>query len=308
MNNERKGVLFAFAAYGIWGIFPLYWKLLEHVDSLEVLVSRVIWSFIFTTLFVLLIKQKKLIIEDLKSLWLNKKLFWTLLAASLVISCNWYLYIFAVTHDHVVDASLGYYINPLITVLFGMFFFNEKLSKFQLTSVFIAFAGVLVLTIEYGKIPWLALLIALSFACYGMLKKKISLDATRGLVIETLFTLPFALVYYIYLMSTNKMTFLHLDWHTDVFLILGGVVTAYPLILFAKGAKLLPQYLIGFMQYITPTTVLILGVVLYDEPFTRAEFISFGIIWLAILLFTMSTIIESKKHHQIINDTVNMKI
>lgn len=308
MNSERKGLLFAFAAYGIWGIFPLYWKLLEHVDSMEVLISRVIWSFIFTTLFILLIRQRKLIIEDLKTLWTNRKLFWSLLAASFVISCNWYLYIFAVTHDHVVDASLGYYINPLITVVFGMIFFNEKLSKIQLFSVFIAVAGVLVLTISYGSIPWLALLIALSFAVYGVLKKKITLDATRGLAIETLFTLPFALVYYIYLMSIHKMTFLHLDWQTDILLILGGVVTAYPLILFAKGAKLLPQYLIGFMQYLTPTIVLILGIALYNEPFSKAQFLSFGIIWVAILLFTASTIIESRKRHHISQDTVNMKI
>lgn len=308
MNIERKGILYAFTAYGIWGIFPLYWKLLQHVDSLEVLLSRVIWSFIFTTLFVLLIKQRKQLIEDLKSLWKNKKLFWSLLGASFVVSCNWYLYIFAVSHDHVVDASLGYYINPLITVLFGMFFFNEKLSKLQIFSVLIAFTGVLILTIQYGQIPWLALLIALSFAIYGVLKKKITLNATRGLAIETLFMLPFAIVYYIYLMSTNEMAFLHIDWQTDSLLILGGVVTAYPLVLFAKGAKLLPQYLIGFMQYMTPTIVLILGVALYNEPFTITEFISFGTIWIAIILFTMSTIVETKKRHHVAQDPVNMKI
>ena len=258
MNIDRKGILYAVGAYAIWGIFPLYWKLLAHVDSLEVLLSRVIWSFVFTLLFIVIIKQRKLLLEDLKSLWKNKKLFFSLIAASFVISCNWFLYIFAVNNNHVVDASLGYYINPLITVVFGMIFFKEKLSKMQICAVIVAFIGVLSLTVGYGEVPWLALLIALSFASYSALKKQISLNATRGLAIETLFMLPFALVYYIYIMSTNQMSFFHVDWKTDIILILGGIVTAFPLVLFAKGAKLLPQYVIGFIQYMTPTIVLIL--------------------------------------------------
>lgn len=308
MNDNQKGILYAFAAYGIWGIFPLYWKLLNHVDSLEVLVSRVIWSFVFTFIFILIIKQRHLLMEDLKSLWQNKKLFISLLAASFVISCNWFLYIYAVNNDHVVDASLGYYINPLITVVFGMIFFNERLSKLQLCSVLVAFVGVLFLTFGYGKIPWIALLIAFSFAIYSALKKKITLNATRGLVIETLFILPFGIGYYIYIMSTDKMSFLHFSWQTDIFLILGGVVTAYPLVLFAKGAKLLPQYVIGFIQYMTPTIVLILGVVLYHEPFTKTELVSFSFIWLAILLFTISTIWESRKRHILHQKTVNSEL
>ncbi|RUL52194.1 EamA family transporter RarD [Lysinibacillus antri] len=299
MQIDKKGILYAFAAYGIWGVFPLYWKLLVHVDSMEILLSRVIWSFVFTTIFILVIKQRKLLFEDVKTLWHNKKMFWSLLAASFVISCNWFLYIFAVNNDHLIEASLGYYINPLITVVFGMFFFKERLSKAQIFAVCVALLGVIVLSIGYGEIPWIALGIALSFAIYGALKKKIAINATRGLAIETLFILPFALVYYIYIMLTDNMSFLHIDWQTDLFLMLGGVVTAIPLVLFAKGAKLLPQYVIGFIQYFTPTTVLLLGILLYKEPFTKTDFMSFSIIWIAILLFTISTIFESRKQHNL---------
>ncbi|MFC7686916.1 EamA family transporter RarD [Ureibacillus sp. GCM10028918] len=307
MNIDRKGILYAVAAYGIWGVFPLYWKLLAHVNSLEVLVSRVIWSFVFTLLFIIVIKQRKLIIEDIKSLWKNKKLFLSLLAASFVISCNWFLYIYAVNNNHVVDASLGYYINPLITVVFGMIFFKEKLSKMQISAVVVAFIGVLSLSIGYGEVPWLALLIALSFASYSALKKQTVLNATRGLVIETMLMLPVAVVYYIYIMSTKKISFLHVNWQTDLVLVIGGIVTAIPLVLFAKGAKLLPQYIIGFIQYMTPTIVLILGIVLYHEPFTKTELISFMFIWLSILIFTFSTIFESRKRIQI-QETANADI
>lgn len=297
MTEENKGVLYALLAYVIWGAFPLYWKLLEHVDSLEILTNRVIWSFIFTTIFLLLLKQRKHLIEDLKSLWKNKKLFIALLSASLVITCNWYLYIWAVTHDHVVDASLGYYINPLITVVFGVFFFKEKLSKAQMCAVIVAFIGVLIMTLSYGQVPWIALLIAITFATYSALKKKITLDATRGLAIETLFILPLALGFYIYTWTTSEPALLNINLFTDLLLILGGIVTAVPLVLFAKGAQRIPQYLIGFFQYFTPTVALIFGVVLYNEPFTTTDLLAFGFIWLAVIIFAASTISEIRKRH-----------
>ncbi|SOC37169.1 EamA family transporter RarD [Ureibacillus acetophenoni] len=297
MTEEKKGVIYALTAYVIWGAFPLYWKLLEHVESLEILINRVIWSFIFTTIFILLLKQRKHLIQDIKSLWENRKLFFALLSASLVITCNWYLYIWAVNHDHVVDASLGYYINPLITVLFGVIFFKEKLSKAQLSAVIVAFIGVLIMTIGYGQVPWIALLIALSFATYSALKKKITLEATRGLAIETLLILPIAIGYYIYLLSSSETSLLQVNLTTDLLLILGGIVTAVPLVLFSKGAQRIPQYLIGFFQYFTPTVALIIGVVLYNEPFTTTDLIAFIFIWIAVIIFAASTITEIRKRH-----------
>lgn len=309
MTEENKGIIYALIAYVIWGAFPLYWKLLEHVDSLEILTNRVIWSFIFTTVFLLLLKQRKLLMEDIKSLWKKKKLFTALLSASLVITCNWYLYIWAVTHDHVVDASLGYYINPLITVVFGVFFFKEKLSKAQMCAVIVAFIGVLIMTLSYGQVPWIALLIAVTFATYSALKKKITLEATRGLAIETLFILPLALGYYIYTWTTSEPALLNINLLTDLLLIIGGIVTAVPLVLFAKGAQRIPQYLIGFFQYFTPSVALIFGVVLYNEPFTTTDLISFGFIWLAVLIFAASTISEIRKRHFTKKqETVNVKM
>nr|WP_106779051.1 EamA family transporter RarD [Lysinibacillus timonensis] len=298
MSEEQKGILYAFGAYVIWGLFPLYWKLIEHVNSLEILINRVIWSFIFTIIFILIIRQRKQLLEDIHSLWKNKKQFFSLLTASVAITCNWYIYIWAVNHDHVVDTSLGYYINPLLTVLFGVIFFKERLSKAQVIAVMVAFIGVLIMTISYGEVPWIALLIALSFATYGAFKKKIQLDATRGLAIETLFILPFAIAFYIYLWGTQPTSLLQVNITTDLLLVLGGIVTAVPLVLFSKGAQRIPQYLIGFLQYFTPTVVLILGVVLYHEPFNLVDLIAFGFIWLSIILFITSTISEFKKRHQ----------
>ncbi|QPQ36172.1 MULTISPECIES: EamA family transporter RarD [unclassified Lysinibacillus] len=297
MSNEKKGVLAAFFAYAIWGAFPLYWKLLEHVPSMEILLGRVIWSFVFTVLAVIILGMRKELLADLKYLWTHQKIFWQLAGASFVISMNWYLYIWAVTHEHLIETSLGYYINPLLSVIFGVVFFKESLSRAQWVATAIAFIAVIILTVNYGTVPWVAILIALTFAIYGVLKKKITLDATRGLAIETMFILPFALGYYIYLFSTSQASFLHVNIHTDVLMIVSGIVTAVPLVLFAKGAQNIPLYLLGFIQYVAPTIVLILGVVLYKEPFSQVELLAFSIIWLALLLFSGSKIIEIRKAH-----------
>ena len=295
MNDEKKGIIDALLAYMIWGVFPLYWKMLEHVDSMEILLGRVIWSFAFTLIFIIIIGQRKKLVEDLHYLWRYKKQFWSLAAASFVIAINWYIYIYAVTHNHVLDSSMGYYINPLISVLFGMVFFKEKLSRAQLFSVVIALIGVAIMTFNYGQVPWIALLLAMSFAIYGVLKKKIVLDATRGLAIETMFILPFALAYYIYLLHNHSMSFLHVNVKTDVLMIISGIITAIPLILFAKGAQRIPLYLLGFIQYVAPTIVLFLGVLLYKEPFTAVELAAFSCIWFALIIFSLSKIVEVRK-------------
>jgi chloramphenicol-sensitive protein RarD len=297
MSNEKKGVLAAFFAYAIWGAFPLYWKLLEHVPSMEILLGRVIWSFVFTVLAVVIFGMRKDLLADLKYLWTHQKIFWQLACASFVISMNWYLYIWAVTHEHLIETSLGYYINPLLSVIFGVVFFKETLSRAQWVATAIAFIAVIILTVNYGTVPWVAILIALTFAIYGVLKKKITLDATRGLAIETMFILPFALGYYVYLFTTSQASFLHVNTHTDVLMIVSGIVTAVPLVLFAKGAQNIPLYLLGFIQYVAPTIVLILGVVLYKEPFSQVELLAFSIIWVALLLFSGSKIIEIRKAH-----------
>ncbi|WP_042473135.1 EamA family transporter RarD [Bacillus ndiopicus] len=292
MSEERKGIVYTFLAYAMWGVLPLFWKLLEHVDSIEVLLGRVVWSFIFTVLAILLFGQRKALFEDLQYLWQHKKQLVSLVAASFMIAVNWFIFIYAVNSHQMLETSLGYYINPLISVLFGMLFFKERLTRAQLGAVLIALMGVLIMTINYGRLPWIALCLALSFAIYGVLKKRIALDALRGLAIETLFTLPIALVLYAYLFQQGTASFLHISLSTDLLMIASGVVTAIPLICFAKGAQRIPLYLIGFLQYIAPTTMLIIGVVLFKEPFTKVELLAFSFIWLALALFSISTLRE----------------
>lgn len=292
MSEERKGILYTFLSYAMWGFLPLFWKLLEHVNSMEVLVGRVIWSFIFTMLAILFIGQRKALFQDLHYLWQHKKQFISLIAASFMIAVNWYIFIYAVNSNQMLETSLGYYINPLFSVLFGVLFFKERLSRMQLFAVVIAFIGVMVMTLNYGRLPWIALCLALTFAIYGVLKKRIVLDALRGLTIETLFTLPIAIVVYAYLFQKGNASFLHDNWSTNLLLMASGIATAIPLICFAKGAQRIPLYLIGFLQYIAPTMMLIIGVILYKEPFTKVELLAFSIIWLALAIFSISTLRE----------------
>lgn len=299
MHNEKKGILASIGAYLLWGLFPLYWKVIQHVSSEEILASRVIWSFVLTLIFVLLLKQGKTLIVDFKELWRHQKAFWSLFFAAYLVSLNWFIYIWAVNHDHIVQTSLGYYMNPIISILLGIIFLKEKLSKSQIVAFLLAAIGVAILCVSYGEIPWVAIGLALSFGIYGLLKKQIVLDATRGLVIETMFILPVALIYYMYLYFQGNMSFLHVDMTTNLFLIGTGIVTAIPLILFATGAQNIPLYLVGFIQYISPTMTLILGVIVYHESFGGTEFVSFSFIWLALVIFSISTIAGVRKSHRI---------
>lgn len=299
MSEQKQGILFAAGAYLMWGMIPLYWKQVQHVSSLEILAGRVIWSFIFTAAFILIIKQSKHLLADIKVLWGKQLQFWLLFVASLIISLNWGVYIWAVNNDHLLQASLGYYINPLISVLFGLLFFKEKLSAATITAVVIAAIGVGYQAILGGSIPWVSLTLALTFAFYGVIKKKIPLDATRGLAIETLFILPIAIVGYIYLMQTTDIAFLNVDLKTNLFLIGSGIITALPLVLFAKGAQKIPLYLMGFIQFLSPTMSLVIGIFVFKEPFTMTELFTFSCIWLAVLIFSASKFIEARKRHAI---------
>ena len=299
MQDEKKGILASIGAYFLWGLFPIYWKVIEHVSSEEILASRVIWSFVLTLIFVVLLKQRKVLVSDFKAFWHNQRSFWLLFIAAYLVSINWFIYIWAVNHNHIVQTSLGYYMNPIISILLGIIFLKERLSKYQIVAFLFAIIGVLILFVSYGQIPWVAIGLALSFGIYGLLKKQIVLDATRGLVIETMFILPVALMYYIYLYFQGNMSFLHVDLKTNLFLIGTGIVTAIPLILFATGAQNIPLYLVGFIQYISPTMTLILGVVVYHESFGGTELVSFSFIWLALMIFSISTIVEVKKSHRI---------
>lgn len=298
MGKERSGVIYAVSAYIIWGFLPIFWKSLADVSSIEILLSRILWAFIFTVLLIVLMRNGHQLTEDLKTLWQSQRSFWSLFLASLLISGNWFLYIWAVNHGFIVQTSLGYYINPLMSVLLGVFFLKEKLSKAQTTAFLLATVGVVILTVSYGSFPFLSFALAISFALYGLIKKSIQLDALRVLAIETLFIMPIALGYYIWLFLTDSTVFLQVSLKIDLLLVLTGVATALPLVLFAKGAQRMPLYMVGFLQYIAPTIMLFLGVVIYSETFGKTDLISFIFIWAGILLFTASKVLESIRTKQ----------
>ena len=292
MEREKNGVLWAISAYVIWGFLPIYWKALDHVASVEILVSRIVWAFILTLLLIILMKNGHLLKQDMKNLWKSQRDFWSLFAASVIISMNWFVYIWAVNAGFLIETSLGYYINPLISVLLGIFFLKEKLSRAQQIAFLLALIGVLILTFSYGRFPWLSFTLAITFAVYGLLKKQIKLDALRGMTIETLFILPFALGYFVWLFMNDQAVFLHVGIKTDILLILTGAATAIPLVFFAKGVQRLPLYLAGFLQYIAPTLMLFLGVIIYKESFGKIDLLSFSFIWVALILFAVSKAVE----------------
>ena len=288
-RGNTLGIIYTLGAYILWGILPIYWKLIDEVPALEILAHRVIWSFVFVLMIVVILKRK--ILKNFFQVQMSQKKTWIgLFLASLFISINWFTYIYAVNTNHIVEASLGYYINPLIAVLLGVFVLREKVNKVQAISFVLAGIGVLYMTISVGKIPWISLILALSFGFYGLSKKLIKVDSILGLLLETLFILPFALLFLGYLGVNNQQSFSTGALTSDLLLIGSGVATAIPLLWFGIGAQKIPLYLVGFLQYISPTISLILGVVLYGESFTVDHLITFACIWIAIAMFSGANI------------------
>lgn len=292
LQTQQQGALWVFTAYVLWGFMPIYWKSLHHVSSGEILVNRIIWAFLLTVLAILIMGQGKKLFIDFQALWKTQKQFWSLCAASFLVTINWFTYIWSVNHDFIVQASLGYYINPLVSVLLGIIFLKEALNRNQKAAFVLAAVGVTILTIHYGVFPWISFVLAFTFALYGLIKKHIKLDATRGLAIETAFTVPIALLAYGWIFSTGDAVIMDTDPLTVVLLILTGIATALPLVFFAKGVPSIPLYVTGFLQYIAPTMMLIIGVAIYGESFGKFEWLSFAFIWIALLVFTVPEILR----------------
>ena len=287
-NEIKTGVLYAAFAYLIWGLFPIYWKHLQGVGADEILANRVLWSFVFMVLLVTVTKKWRKLGEVLSGFKSNKKQGFMLFIASLLVSCNWFIYIWAVNANQIIETSLGYYINPLVSVLLGMLVLKEKLTKTQYVSVGLAAVGVLILTFSHGSFPWIALSLAFTFGLYGLAKKLIPIDSSIGLTLETLFITPIALMYIAYLFVKGDHAFLAVSPGLDLLVILSGVLTAVPLLFFAKGAQRIPLSMLGFIQYMTPTLTLILGVFVYHEPFTTTHLLSFLFIWAALTMYSLS--------------------
>lgn len=288
MENYKQGIFFGLAAYVLWGILPVYWKALELVSPFEILSSRFMWSCVFVFLLIIFQKKWPLFTKEVKQVFSNVKTGAAMAAAGITISFNWGTFIWAVNNGHIVETSMGYYINPLVSILFAVVFLRERLDKMQLAAITCAFIGVASMVYSFGKIPWVSLTLAFTFALYGLLKKILPVSALTSIMLETLLITPLALVYEYSLWQQGVSFYASENLQVIMMLTGAGVVTAIPLLLFTAGARLLPLKIIGFLQYISPTLTLLIGVFVYNEAFTASHLLAFGWIWAALLLFIVS--------------------
>lgn len=288
MENYKQGIFFGLTAYVLWGILPVYWKALELVSPFEILSSRFMWSCVFVLLLIIFQKKWLLFAKEVKQVFSNVKTGAAMVAAGITISFNWGTFIWAVNNGHIVETSMGYYINPLVSILFAVVFLRERLDKMQLAAITCAFIGVASMVYSFGKIPWVSLTLAFTFALYGLLKKILPVSALTSIMLETLLITPLALVYEYSLWQQGVSFYASGNLQVIMMLTGAGVVTAIPLLLFTAGARLLPLKIIGFLQYISPTLTLLIGVFVYNEAFTASHLLAFGWIWAALLLFIVS--------------------
>lgn len=288
MENYKQGIFFGLAVYVLWGILPVYWKALELISPFEILSSRFMWSCVFVFLLIIFQKKWPLFAKEVKQVFSNVKTGAAMAAAGITISFNWGTFIWAVNNGHIVETSMGYYINPLVSILFAVVFLRERLDKMQLAAITCAFIGVASMVYSFGKIPWVSLTLAFTFALYGLLKKILPVSALTSIMLETLLITPLALVYEYSLWQQGVSFYASGNLQVIMMLTGAGIVTAIPLLLFTAGARLLPLKIIGFLQYISPTLTLLIGVFVYNESFTASHLLAFGWIWAALLLFIVS--------------------
>ncbi|MEN6567220.1 MAG: EamA family transporter RarD [Veillonellales bacterium] len=289
LNNQKKGIVYAMLSYVIWGLTPIYWKLIQHVSSGEILAQRVFWSFIFMLGILFITRKWYMFVEFAKKIIKKPKLFWSLFIASVLISTNWGIFMWAVINGRILEASLGQYITPLTSMLLGVIVLKERLSATQTLAFLLAGIGVLILTLHYGTFPWISLSLALTFGFYGLAKKVIKANSTIGLSLETMVIFPVSLVYLSHLMVQSQVQFTN-SISTSLLLMGSGVVTALPLLLFTKSAKTVSLSMLGILQYISPTLSLIIGVFLYHEALTEAHLIALIFIWSALAIYAFSSV------------------
>ena len=297
MNNAKKSLIAILICYFSWGLFPIYFKLLKEIGAYEVLAMRILCSFLFMVLVVAIAKNKQNILTEISDLWKDKKGVLLLILASFLITGNWLTYIIAVNTNHVLEASFGYYLNPIVTIILAVVFLKERLTRTQTIACLCVGGSLLYLFISLGSLPWISIILALSFGLYSLCKKKIVLSPKASLLIETAIVSPIALIYTSYLMSNNLITFHKFGTATLIYLLLSGVITAVPLMLFAKGATDIPLYILGLLQYLPPTRQFFIGIFIYGEELSVQKLISFSIIWVAVAVFCYSAIISMKKQN-----------
>jgi len=286
----NKGIWYGIGAYLCWGLFPIYWHWLHHVPALQLLSHRIVWSFLILFVVILFMRQWK---EFRQKILIGHTL-WIYLVAAILIGINWMVYVWAVNAGFVIESSLGYFINPLLSVLLGVIILHERLRPMQWVPLGLAAFGVIFLSFAYGSPPWIALTLATTFATYGLVKKMAPLGSLQGLTLETgILFLP-ALLYLLFTEMTGVGAFIHTGTVSDILLVGAGVVTTIPLLMFASAAQRIPLSLVGVLQYISPTLQFLIGALLFKEPFTHTQFIGYAIVWTALILFGLEGILSRR--------------
>lgn len=295
-KDTTAGILFGIGAYGLWGLLPLYFFVLMPAGAVEIVANRVVWSLIFCALLITVTRTWRVLLAALR----NRAVFGSLVLAAFLIAINWLTYTFGVTTNQAVETSLGYFINPLVSVLLGVFVLKEKLRPLQWVAVGIGFAAVGVLTYSYGKLPWIALTLAFSFGLYGFVKKRVGpkVDAVTSLSVETMVLAPFAAATMVVLAVNGSATLTTQGAGHFWLLLASGVITAVPLVFFGASARRLPMTTIGLLQYFAPVLQFIVALVVFREAMTPERWIGFGVVWLALLVLTVDMLRAARKSSQ----------
>ncbi len=300
---NTRGLLLAFTAYLLWGAFPLYFQLLAAAGPLEIIGHRIFWSFLFCLAGVLLWRQW----GHLRQVLATPRLFWGLAGAGVLVSVNWLIYVWGVLNNHIVDAALGYFINPLITVMLAVLVLGERLRTAQKAAVGVGLAAVVVIAVGYGQIPWVALALAISFGGYGLVKKKVGavVSPLVGLTVETALLAPLALGYLLWLQFTGASAYLANGPGLTVALTLAGAITAIPLLLFAAASSRIPLSMMGLIQYLTPLIQFAIGVWLNHEAMPTSRWIGFGLVWVALVVLTVDSLRAARRPAMIEPEVMN---
>jgi chloramphenicol-sensitive protein RarD len=296
-NKDRNGVINAISAYVLWGLAPIYFKLIATVSSDEIMVHRIIWSSLLLFLIVVISKRYRVLINILKQPKLLAKL--ALTASFLLV--NWFLFIWAINNDHLLDASLGYFINPLFSVALGVIFLGERLRKMQKFAVILALCGVLIQLVALGSLPVVSLALAGSFGIYGLLRKKLHIDSFVGLLIESSMMLPLAIMYWLLFIDSSTANMLENNLDLNMLLIAAGVVTTAPLLCFTAAAKRLTLSTLGFFQYIGPSIMFVLATFYYQETLEPAKLFTFAAIWLALVIYSVDSLKSRKEKRKLVS-------
>ncbi|MEI7646266.1 MAG: EamA family transporter RarD [Chloroflexales bacterium] len=279
----RKGITYAAGSYVLWGLLPLFWHALNGVPATEILAHRIVWALSATLLLTLATGR----LPALGAAMRNRRVLLTFTLSALLLTANWYIYIWAVNAGYVVETSLGYFINPLVNVVFGVLFLRERLRPGQMAAIGVALAGVLYLSVLYGSPPWIAIALAVSFGCYGLLRKTATIGSLEGLTLETIIAALPALAYLLFIGTSGGGAFVRAGLGTTLLLAASGIVTAVPLLLFASGARQITMVMLGILQYIAPTIQFILGVTVFGETVTPQRMVGFALVWLALAIYTL---------------------